>query len=68
MDDVVTVTDDSFKKATEMLVNRHKLIVEYSGAATTAALLSQAVDVEGLRVAVIVSGGNLDPMLLAGLA
>ncbi len=68
MDDVVTVTDDSIKKATEMLVNRHKLIVEYSGAATTAALLSQAVDVEGLRVAVIVSGGNLDPMLLAGLA
>ena len=68
MDDVVTVTDDSIKKATEMLVSRHKLIVEYSGAATTAALLSQAVDVEGLRVAVIVSGGNLDPMLLAGLA
>ena len=68
MDDVVTVTDDSIKKATEMLVSRHKLIVEYSGAATTAARLSQAVDVEGLRVAVIVSGGNLDPMLLAGLA
>lgn len=68
MDDVVTVTDDSIKKATEMLVSRHKLIVEYSGAATTAALLSQAVDVEGLRVAVIVSGGNLDPMLLASLA
>jgi threonine dehydratase len=68
MDDVVTVEDDAIKSATEFLVSRHKLIVEYSGAATTAALLSKAVDAEGLRVAVVVSGGNLDSSLLAGLA
>ena len=36
--------------------------------AATAALLSGAVDVEGRAVAVVVSGGNLDPSLLAGLA
>ena len=68
MDDVVTVDDDAIREATAWLVSRRKLVVEYSGAATTAALLSKAVDVEGRAVAVVVSGGNLDPSLLAGLA
>lgn len=67
MDDVVTVDDDSIRKATALLVHRQKLVVEYSGAATTAALLSGAVKPEGGRVAAIISGGNLDPSLLATL-
>ena len=68
MEDVVTVDDDAIREATSWLVSRGKLVVEYSGAATTAALLSKAVDVEGRAVAVVVSGGNLEPSLLAGLA
>jgi len=68
MEDVVTVDDDAIREATSWLVSRRKLVVEYSGAATTAALLSKAVDVEGRAVAVVVSGGNLEPSLLAGLA
>ncbi len=67
MDDVVTVDDSAILKATEWLVSRRKLVVEYSGAATTAALLSRAVKVEGRMVAVVISGGNLDPSLMAGL-
>lgn len=67
MDDVVTVDDDSIRKATALLVHRQKLVVEYSGAATTAALLSGAVKPEGGRVAAVISGGNLDPSLLATL-
>jgi len=67
MDDVVTVDDDSIRRATAVLVDRHKLVVEYSGAATTAALLARKVDIEGRRVAAIVSGGNLDPSILARL-
>ena len=67
MDDVVTVDDEAIRKATGFLVHRHKLVVEYSGAATTAALLARRVKVDGMRVAAIVSGGNLDPDLLAGL-
>lgn len=59
MDDVVTVDDDAIRHAAGILVHRHKLVVEYSGAATTAALLSGRVNVEGLRVAVVISGGNL---------
>lgn len=60
LDDVVTVSDDAIRKATAMLVHRQKLVVEWSGAATTAALLSNKVDVEGRRVAAIISGGNLE--------
>jgi len=56
------------REATAWLVSRRKLVVEYSGAAATAALLSKAIDVEGRAVAVVVSGGNLDPSLLASLA
>ena len=67
MDDVVTVDDESIRRATGMLVHRHKLIVEYSGAATTAALLAGRVKVKGRRVAAIISGGNLDPDLLTRL-
>lgn len=66
-DDVVTVDDASIREATKLLVGRQKLVVEFSGAATTAALLSGAVDAGGGRVAAVVSGGNLDPSLLAAL-
>ena len=67
IDDVITVDDDSIRRATSALVGDHKLIVEYSGAATTAAILSGRIAVEGLRVAAVASGGNLDPSILAEL-
>ena len=67
MDDVVTVEDDAIREATSFLLKRQKLVVEFSGAATTAALLSGAVDAGGAQVAAIISGGNLDPSLLAEL-
>ncbi len=67
LDDVITVSDEAIREATAMLVNRQKLVVEFSGAATTAALLEQKVDVEGARVAAVISGGNLDPSLLSQL-
>ncbi|HBU57200.1 MAG TPA: pyridoxal-5'-phosphate-dependent protein, partial [Gemmatimonadetes bacterium] len=47
MDDVVTVDDESIRDAARMLVHKHKLVVEFSGAATTAALLSGRVKCEG---------------------
>ena len=67
LDGVITVSDEAIREATAMLVNRQKLVVEFSGAATTAALLEQKVDVEGARVAAVISGGNLDPSLLSQL-
>jgi len=66
-DDIVTVDDGAIRDATRTLLVRHHLVVEYSGGATTAALRSGAVDVSGRRVAVILSGGNMDPVLLSEL-
>jgi threonine dehydratase len=68
LDDVVTVDDDSIRRATGLLVKRQRLVVEFSGAATTAAMLSGAVDLKGARVAAVISGGNLDPVHLSELA
>jgi threonine dehydratase len=63
-DEIVTVPDEAIREATRFLATRAKLVVEFSGAATLAALLSGAVDVSGRRVAVVVSGGNMDPSIL----
>ena len=41
------------------MVHRQKLVVEFSGAATTAAILSGKVKIDGGRIAAVVSGGNL---------
>ena len=68
MDDVVTVSDDAIQEATSLLVSKQKLIVEFSGAAATAALISKAVEAQDARVAIVISGGNLDPTLVAGVA
>ena len=61
------VTDDAIRDATRFLLKTHHLVVEYSGGATTAALRSGRLDVAGRRVAVILSGGNMDPSLLPEL-
>lgn len=66
-DDVVTVDDDMIREAARFLLLRAKLVVEFSGAATVAALLSGVVPSPGRTVAVL-SGGNMDPSLLAELA
>lgn len=67
-DGVVTVEDEAIREATKFLLGHHHLVVEFSGAATTAAIQSGAVEVKGRRVAVIISGGNLDPSFLPELA
>jgi threonine dehydratase len=66
-DDVVTVDDDIIREAARFLLLRRKLVVEYSGAATVAALLSGAVRSPGRTVAIL-SGGNMDSSVLTELA
>jgi len=68
MDGVVTVSDDAIREAARLLVKGQKLVVEFSGAATTAALLEEKIDAKGARVAAVISGGNLEPSVLAELA
>lgn len=62
VDEIVTVSDDAIVEATALLLQKSKLVVEFSGAATIAALRSGVIDTRGLRVAAVLSGGNLDPV------
>ncbi len=65
VDDVVTVTDEDLSAALLVLLERHKTVVEPAGAAGVAALLTGAYvpQLDGPVVAIL-SGGNIDPMLL----
>ncbi len=67
VDDVVLVDDDSIRDAASFLFKQERLVVEFSGAATVAALWTGRVETEGRGVVAIVSGGNVDPELLADL-
>src|SRR5205823_4744283 len=61
--DVVSVDDEVLLDATKYAMYRTKLVIEPTGALGVAALLSGLLRVPG-RVAVVVSGGNLDFSLL----
>lgn len=66
VDDVVTVSEDEIAEAVLMLIERAKAVVEPSGAVGLAALMAGRIS--GTRPAVVVlSGGNVDPMLLTNI-
>ncbi len=66
VDDVVVVSEEEIATAMGLLLTRCKLIVEGSGAAATAAILSGRIALPaGARVASVVSGGNVDLGTLA---
>lgn len=67
VDDVVTVSDDQIVEAMRVLFERCKLVAEPSGACALAALMSEAVRVAGLRVGVVVSGGNIGAQAFGAL-
>jgi threonine dehydratase len=66
VDDVVTVSDEDISRALVTLLERGKMVVEPAGAVGVAALLAGAIEVDGPVVAVL-SGGNIDPLLLVRL-
>jgi threonine dehydratase len=55
-----TVPEQGIIEAMRFLWTRAKLVVEPSGAVSLAALLASADELRGLRVGVILSGGNVD--------
>lgn len=63
VDDIVTVSEESLSRALLLLLERAKLVVEPAGAAAVAALLDEPRAFEPPVVAVL-SGGNIDPLLL----
>ncbi|PZU49825.1 MAG: threonine ammonia-lyase [Microbacterium sp.] len=63
VDEVVTVTDDDIARALLILLERAKQVVEPAGAVGVAAILAGKIQASG-PTAVILSGGNIDPLLL----
>jgi len=63
VDEVVTVDDRATARAVLALMERAKQVVEPSGAVGLAALLDGVVDVTPPTV-VVLSGGNVDPLVL----
>lgn len=63
--DIVTVSEDEIREAVRFALLRLKLVVEPSGAVVLAALLAGRLPPGYQRIGVIVSGGNIDPSLLA---
>ena len=66
--DIVTVTEDEMVTTVRLLAHQARLIAEPGGAAAVAACLFHAAELPaaGTRVAVL-SGGNIDPELLASI-
>jgi threonine dehydratase len=64
VDEVVTVTEEDIARAMVMLLERSKLVVEPAGAVGVAALLAGAVRNVQTPVVAILSGGNIDPLLM----
>ena len=65
VDQIVTVSEGDLQAAVAGLVEAEHLIVEASGAAGVAAILGRRVEVDGGRIAVIVTGSNIDRARLA---
>ncbi|MFB6670082.1 threonine ammonia-lyase [Streptomyces parvus] len=63
VDEVRTVTEDELSSALLLCLERAKLVVEPAGASPVAALLSEPKAFRGPVVAVL-SGGNVDPLLM----
>src|SRR5579862_7938247 len=71
VDEVVTVSDDEIARATLWLFYEAKQVVEPSGAATVAAVLTSKPGTmlgdASKRIVAILSGGNVAPETLASL-
>jgi threonine dehydratase len=62
--DIITVSDDQLRTQMRFFVERMKIVVEPAGSLAAAAVMHRLVDVSGLRVGIVASGGNVDPTVL----
>ncbi|MBI3914860.1 MAG: threonine/serine dehydratase [Chloroflexi bacterium] len=64
VDDVIIVEEAETRAAIRALAETEQMIVEGSGAVGIAALIAGKINLQGKRVAVVLSGGNVDVGLL----
>jgi threonine dehydratase len=67
VDDFFTVTDAQLLRWMPFLWERMKIVVEPTGTLAAAALLEKKLDVKGMRVGVVLSGGNVDIVQMAAM-
>jgi threonine dehydratase len=67
VDSIVTVSDAGIVAAIRFAFERLKVVLEPSGASALAAVLADPVTVQGERVGVILTGGNIDPSQFCAL-
>jgi threo-3-hydroxy-L-aspartate ammonia-lyase len=66
--DIVTVSEDEMLAAVRLLARQARLVAEPGGAAAVAAWLFHAAELPAARTPVaVLSGGNIDPALLASI-
>jgi len=65
LDDFVLVDDDELREATRLMIETTRTLVEAAGAAPLAA--ARRLNLEGKRLALICSGGNISPAQLGEL-
>jgi threonine dehydratase len=67
LDDFVLVSEAALKSATRLMIEKTRNLVEPAGAAALAAVLGVPQRFAGQKVAIICSGGNINPAQLAKL-
>ena len=67
VDEILLVDENQLERGIALLLNVEKTVAEGAGAASLAAVLSQPERFRGRRVGVILTGGNIDPRLLASV-
>ena len=67
VDDLLLVDEGDIEQGVLMLLEIEKTLVEGAGAAGLAALIRYPERFRGKRVGLVLSGGNIDPLLLAAI-
>ncbi|WP_172438485.1 threonine ammonia-lyase [Variovorax boronicumulans] len=67
VDDLLLVDEGDIEQGVLMLLEIEKTLVEGAGAAGLAALIRHPERFRGKRVGLVLSGGNIDPLLLAAI-
>jgi threonine dehydratase len=65
VDRIITVSDETIALALYHLLEHNKILVEPAGAAGLAAILGGKIDISGKKVVVVLSGGNINLLLLS---
>jgi len=67
IDEIILIDEPDFERAIAVYVSAEKTVAEGAGAASLAALLAAPEKFSGMKVGIVLSGGNIDTRLLASV-